>query len=124
MVVYCYGYSSPVKSHPNLKKLQKTLLTVREDTSSKKQASVPEESPECKRDNIVSVVTETKQKNEPSEEEGSQDESSEEESSTQSESPVVQVKIRNPFDTKLEYLLTNYFLVFGPNHEICRTFID
>ena len=69
------------------------------------------------------VVTETKQKKDsseeggpqdkykPSEKKGPQDESSEEENSTGSELPVIQVKMSNLFDTKLEYLLTNYYLM-------------
>ena len=100
-------------------------MPVRENTSSKKQAPLSpllEESPERKRDNIVTVVTVTKRENK----------SSKEEDSTRRELSVIQVKTSNPsstsatnsltnmsaFDTKLEYLLINHFRVIGNGLEI------
>ena len=94
--------------------------------------------PECKRGNTAHIVTATKQSKEPSEEGSSQNKSSvgknssEEENSAGSDLSEIQVKTStlsststtlpsmtdSRLDTKMEHLLTHYFLAVGDGHEV------
>ena len=107
---------------------QKKLLPP-DNTSPQKQAAV--DSTECKRETIAPVATATKQSKELSEEE---------EHSTGSNLSEFQVKTSTlsststtsnlsnmanlRLDTKLEHLLTHYFLAIGNNHEIQKMYSE
>ena len=86
--------------------------------STEKKASL--ESPEVKWI-TAQVITVTKQVKSSEDEKSSRDDNS---TGGENASFVTQVNMTSSFDTKLENLLTNYFMVIGDQHDIQQVFIQ